>query len=68
MQCTRHLGHLPALSEPKDRARIVDVLGAAFAEVAPADRVMRVWIKLVALAPAILMCGAVKSVEELEAQ
>ena len=68
VQCARHLGYLTVLNEPEDRRRIVEVLGAAFAEVAPADRVMRVWIKLAALAPAILMCGAVKSVEELEAQ
>lgn len=64
--CARHLGYLPVLSNPEDRARIVEVLGAAFAEVPVAERVVRVWIKLAALAPAILLCDRVKTVDELE--
>jgi hypothetical protein len=68
VQCARHLGYLAPLSEPRERARIVAVLEGAFAGVAPAERVMRIWIKLAALAPAILLCGAATSVEALEAE
>ena len=65
-QCARHLGPMPLLGDEKDRARIVEVLGKAFADLAPADRVLRVWIKLAALVPAILMCGRITDADELE--
>lgn len=64
-QCARHLGPMPVLSDAGERAQIVDVLGKAFAELSPADRVLRVWIKLAALAPAILLCGRVSTVDAL---
>jgi hypothetical protein len=67
-QCSRHMEYLPVLSEPEDRARIVEILGAAFGEVPATERVMRVWVKLAALAPAILMCDRVRSVEDLSGQ
>lgn len=67
-QCARSLGPMPVLGDPAERKRVVTVLGDAFAELAPADRVLRVWIKLAALAPAILMCGRVVTTDELEAQ
>jgi hypothetical protein len=35
---------------------------------APADRVLRVWIKLAALVPAILLCGRIGEVEDLAAE
>ncbi len=67
-QCARHLGPMPVLGDPKQRARVVEVLGDAFAEMAPADRVLRVWIKLAALVPAILLCGRIGEVEDLAAE
>ncbi|TIL33931.1 MAG: hypothetical protein E5Y85_12125 [Mesorhizobium sp.] len=67
-QCARHLGPLPVLGEPDERARIVAVLGDAFSELAPAERVLRIWIKLATLAPAILMCGRMVTVDALVAE
>ena len=64
--CARHLGPMPLLGDATDRARIVKVLGDAFAELSPVERILRVWIKLAALAPAILMCGRVETAERLE--
>lgn len=63
--CTRHLGPLPVLNDPVQRGRVATVLGDAFAELAPADRVLRVWIKLAALAAAIVMCGRATKVDDL---
>lgn len=67
-QCARHLGPMPVLSDPKQRAMVVEVLRDAFAELAPTERVLRVWIKLAALVPAILMCARIVDVEELMAE
>jgi hypothetical protein len=66
--CARHLGSMPVLGSASDRARIVNVLGDAFDILTPSERVLRVWIKLAALAPAILMCGRVVTVEPLETE
>jgi hypothetical protein len=65
-QCDRHLGPLPVLGEPGERERIVAILFSAFLKIAPADRVLRTWIKLAALAPAILMCGRETTADGLE--
>lgn len=67
-QCARHLGPMPVLSEPSERARIVEVLGEAFSRLAPVERVLRVWIKLAALAPAILLCRRIADTESLAAE
>jgi len=67
-QCARHLAPMPVLGVASDRTRIVDVLVDAFATLKPEDRVLRVWVKLAALAPAILMCGRSMTVDALEAE
>lgn len=67
-QCVQHLGPLPVLGDPIERTRIVALLGDAFAQIPPSSRVLRVWIKLAALVPAILMCDKVIAAEELAAE
>lgn len=66
--CARYLGSMPVLDDVSERARIVKVLGDAFGQLPPNERILRVWIKMAALAPAILMCGRATTAERLEAQ
>jgi hypothetical protein len=59
---------MPVLGDQEQRARIVEVLGDAFADVGPTDRVLRIWIKMAALVPAILLCGRIVEVEDVAAE
>lgn len=66
--CAAQLGPLPILGVAAERARVADLLGDAFAALPSSERVLRVWIKLAALAPAILMCGHVTELTGLLAE
>lgn len=66
-QCARHLGPIAVIGDPAQRTRLAEVLVDGFASVTPSDRVLRVWIKLAALVPAILLSGRLVETDDVVA-
>jgi hypothetical protein len=64
--CYRYLGdRMNLLSKEEDRRALAASLSAAFDELHPNERVLRIWIKLASFVPSILMYGAANTHEQL---